>query len=577
MRKTGQPPVARKKSKKPKLSQADIKRRRTQRRHTQSIRKAFEQSGFIRVPEISDKEFTFQSATSDFDDAFIFENVVALCEYTTSQESDVSGHLRKKKVVYDTIQSNKKAFLEYFCTKFPAFQKSMGNNFTPEQIRVVIVYCSLATVKSELKELIPNVKYFDYNVAKYFEALATTIRHSARFELLDFLGIGYTEFGQAVIKPNSAQIDTYNGSLLPEAHSNFDEGFKVVSFYMDPDALLKRSYVLRNDGWRLGASLYQRMITPSKIAAIRTYLIQKRRVFVNNIIVTLPSSTKIVDNNGDTVLPSSLFKTSSCTIQIPSAFNTIGIVDGQHRVFSYHEGGTNEDKISKLRHLQNLLVTGIVFPEKLDSEEKLKFEATLFLEINSNQSNAKSALKQEINSVINPFAAESIAKRIITLLNSKSGPLRDQFARFFYDADKLKTTSVVSFGIKLLINPLSPSSLFSVWPETRKDKMLSEPDHDLLNNYVEYCASEINKIFIAVKKNLPDSDWRVNRKNHPGFLSSVNVIGIIACLRKIAAVGTVYSLNVYETKLMDISDFDFNSYKSSQYNKMGEAIFGKYF
>jgi len=89
-----------------------------------------------------------------------------------------------------------------------------------------------------------------------------------------------------------------------------------------------------------------------------------------------------------------------------------------------------DDEISAMRDQQNLLITGIIFPEEMNDPDKLKFEAKIFLEINSNQSRVKSDLRQEINEILNPFAAEAIARGVIRVLNDKHGPLQDYFERF---------------------------------------------------------------------------------------------------------------------------------------------------
>ena len=49
------------------------------------------------------------------------------------------------------------------------------------------------------------------------------------------------------------------------------------------------------------------------------------------------------------------------------------------RTYAYHEGDDiYEPHIAKLRKIQNLLVTGILFPQKESKESRLKFEANLF-------------------------------------------------------------------------------------------------------------------------------------------------------------------------------------------------------
>jgi hypothetical protein len=124
-------------------------------------------------------------------------------------------------------------------------------------------------------------------------------------------------------------------------------------------------------------------------------------------------------------------------IQIPNIPNSIGIIDGQHRVFAYHQTDPDDLEIKKLRVQQNLLVTGIIYPSNTHELDREKFEARLFLEINSNQTNAKTELKQAIGLVIDPFSNESIAARVLKGL-SADGPLSHFMGQNFYDVGQLK-------------------------------------------------------------------------------------------------------------------------------------------
>lgn len=92
----------------------------------------------------------------------------------------------------------------------------------------------------------------------------------------------------------------------------------------------------------------------------------------------------------ETVDASILNSTAPVTIKLPDKPNSIGIIDGQHRVFAYHESKDDDADIAALRIQQNLLITGIIYPEGISDLEREKFEAKLFLEINSTQTNAKS-------------------------------------------------------------------------------------------------------------------------------------------------------------------------------------------
>lgn len=235
------------------------------------------------------------------------------------------------------------------------------------------------TVRAELKRQVPDATYMDYSVVRYFKLLTQTVRRSARHEILAFLGVTYSQFGERILSSSPPARASFPGSVLPESHSNFPPGYKVVSFYIDPAALLSRAYVLRRDGWRERNGLYQRMIIRSKIESVRCYLIEHKRVFVNNIIVTLPDSTKVLDASENTIDPASIKKTQPAAISMSYEFNSVGLIDGQHRVFSYYEGGSSEPVIAPLRKQQNLLVTGIIYPDGISAEDKTRFEASLFL------------------------------------------------------------------------------------------------------------------------------------------------------------------------------------------------------
>lgn len=152
------------------------------------------------------------------------------------------------------------------------------------------------------------------------------------------------------------------------------------------------------------------MLHPSKIKAMRKFLYENDRVFINNIIVTIPvdeitlynqDKEKLeIDDNGE-IKCNGTIKTDPISVEIKDNTNIIGIIDGQHRVYTYHEGtDIYENKIKDLRIKQNLLVTAILFPRNLQKQDCLKFEATIFKEINSNQRKVSSELLQIISALL---------------------------------------------------------------------------------------------------------------------------------------------------------------------------------
>lgn len=570
--------LKKKKKKKKQLSQIEKEQLKIKRTHFREVRSVFTTCGFERISSASDQEFTFDGTTSDLDDIFVYHNIIVLCECTVSQNK-ISEHLKKKKVLYDKILKDPPAFRNFLSQTFPDFSASQDPKYQPHHLRIKILYCSRYPLKAELKADVPGVLYFDYNIIRYFKAISERVKYSARYELFSYLGLSHKDIGAAAISQGAVAQLSYKGSILPDGQSHFPKGYKVVSFYVDPAALLERCYALRKDGWRDDIGLYQRMIRQTKIDSVRKYLLSKQRVFINNIIVTLPDTTKLTDDDGNTLDPAKIQETEPGNILLPSEYNSIGLIDGQHRVFSYYEGGRDEDKISILRVQQNLLVTGIIYPSNLSSTDRSKFEATLFLEINATQTNAKSDLKQAIGILLEPFSQNSIARRIVNLLNEKDS-LNGEFEKYFYDKGKIKTTSIVSYGLRQLIKSNGDDSLFRVWNHPSKADLEHSPTDGLALEYVKFCATEIDTFISAVKAVIPTERWTTDSKVKGRMLTTTVLNGLIICMRYIIEEKKkLYSFDTYKTRFVagDLSKFNFSTYKSSHYAQLGEALFEKYF
>ena len=569
-------PIKTLRKKKSKLTAAERSSRKLKNDHISAIRSTFRNAGFQRVTGVSDREFTYEGQRSDVDDIFIFENVVVLSEYTCSQSSDVGGHLKNKKIIYDKILNNTSNFIDFLSNKFSASAAQFPQKYHASQLVVKILYCSRHDFDHHYKDNVPGPIYMDYPAVRYFSAVSGAVRKSSRFELLHFMGILPSDIGSdGKISVSSGSKD-YAGSLLPEAHSHFEKGFKIVAFYADPESLLRTCYVLRKDGWRDSLNLYQRMISKTKIDAIRSYMKKQKRVFINNIIVTLPPEVKPLNDKSETVDPATLTRTMSITIKVPDKPNSIGIIDGQHRVFAYHEAIIDDPEIAQLRIQQNLLVTGIIYPTNISAAEREKFEARLFLEINSTQTNAKSTLKQAIGLVLDPFSNESIATRILSKL-AKTGPLSGVVEQYFFDTNKLKTSSIVSYGLRPLVKTSGTDSLFSVWTHAEKEKVAIGQCPDALGDYIEFCVKQINKTLGSIRKNLSHDRWTTDSRTKRRVLATTYVNSFLIVLRLLVENKKSLSEVDLSNAFKGIDDFNFAAYHSSQYKRMAEEIYEKHF
>ena len=393
------------------------------------IRTIFKDIGFYRIPNIDGKEIVYKERTSEMDDVFVCENIILITEYTIAKNP--GEHIKNKSIFYNKVLENKKDFIGFLKIepKLNSFKKYYDENieakYSLNHLKIYILYCSRFSISEEHKKTSKGVIFFDYHLVQYFKSLSKVIKRSSKHEFCDYIGIPYEEFGNNILKSDDTTSSKYLGHILPEEKSNFKGGYKIVSFYIDANSLMRRAFVLRQEGWRKKENIgyYQRMFEPKKISSMRKYLSEKERVFINNIITTI-SEDKIklydekdnelqIDENGQ-FINSSKTKVTPTKIEITDECNIIGLIDGQHRTFAYHEGDDMyENKIKIIRDIQNLLVTGIIFPKNEKKETRLKFEANLFLEINSNQTNVKSQLKQEIELMISPFSPVAIGKRIL--------------------------------------------------------------------------------------------------------------------------------------------------------------------
>lgn len=575
--------MATKKKKKVKLTPEQKKQKAEQRKKALAERKfridintVFKNASFEHILT-RDVHFSFKEKRTEFDNIFIYENLVVVVEDTCSTNSDeIRIHLLKKSVIYKHFQANKDEFIPFLENTFPRFKEIRNTKYDSSDFKLIFVYCSKNRFEERHKSDFPDIIFLDYNYLCYFLSLAKNIQKSSRFELFKFLRLQIQDIGINQGK-NFKKI---SGSVLPESPSGFPQGHKVITFYIDPASLIELSYVMRKDGWLDDDSLYQRMIIKSKISSMREYLAKEKRVFINNIIVTLPSSTRL-SRDGNTISFKEVTRTEPIEIQIPIEYNSIGIIDGQHRVFAYHEGQDQYEKeISKKREKQNLLVTGIIYPQNLNRFEQTKFEARLFLEINDKQNKTRPDLKQAIETIVNPFSVIAISKRIIIKL-SNSGALNDVLEVHFYDKGKIKTASIVSYMLRHVVKLSGDDTLFKLWNHPEKNKLIDKNDKILLDNYINFCTDEINRLFSAFKKTMALQNMWLQNQRLSRVLTTTTINGVIFCLRKIIMEKNLtYSFDEYDKKLSKLKiDFrpGYFQYKSSHWKDLGEDMYKQCF
>lgn len=567
---------------KTKLTPEQRKQKRENAQFKRDIRTMLTNSGFEFVPT-RDQEFEVAGHRGELDGVYVYENVVVAVEETlTTKQSDVVDHLRKKAEFYRHLAKHRVEFITVLKSLFPRFEHHCREprEFSDDELKVFFLYCSRTQVEGDYRDRYRDACLFlQYPHLQYFLQLSKTIKRSARFEIFKFLGLNFEDIG---FQSSATDSTGYQGLLLPHTPSGFPTGYKLVSFLMDPATLLERGYVLRADGWMDDQALYQRLLVRGKIAKMREYLTTEHRVFVNNIITTLPKTTNLLDPDTNKVIENiDPNRITPVGISIPRTFSAIGIVDGQHRVFAYHEGNDNsEKKISTLRGKQHLLVTGIIYPANQSQEKKQLFESKLFLEINDKQTRVKGQLKQDIERIVNPYSPVAIAKSVIAGL-ADNGPLSGQLEVHFYDRQKIKTTSIVSYGLVHIVklDDKSAGSFFNGWNGSHKSALQKGEAPEALQAYVKYCTTELNKLLGAFRAALPDGMWTDDRKVS-SVLTTTTINGLIFCMRCLLENNKLQDFDGYLKgfKKMQVnfakSKFRF---KSSHWKELGERLFKECF
>lgn len=565
------------KKKKRKVKQALTDLQKKQKKLHKDVGDIFTFMGFKSI-KTGGKDVTIGLQTSDCDSVHIYENIILICEETAGSKDD--NHLRKKNDFYEEVAKHKADFIDWLKTNWPEkFENE--TTYTTARYKIFYIYISRETVEENKRERYNQLKYIDGKALRYFLKVADSIRYSARNEIFKFLGLDLKHIGPT---QQSAQQYAYSTVIFPEDVSGMPSGVQLVSFVMKAKELLDCAYVFRKEHWNEDSGFYyQRLIDKPKISSIRKFLVKNKRTFIDNIIVSLPKEVKFctVDDDGNEIDNIEVSEVSDFTtnikIKIPYNINSIGIIDGQHRVFGHHFGyDKDEPVIAELREKRHLFVTGIYYKRGMSESAKRKFESGLFLEINSKQRKVVPQLLQHIESLQEPLSSIGIAMSVIEKMNARS-PFLNMFILSEIDEKEegIRTPSIVRYGLQQLVEITEDKNgLFKLWSDAEKNVLLekeSEKMDEVRKRYVKYCADSICRFFIGVKDSHDDA-WK--------FTDSklLTVTSIVAFIKSFDAAVEKYGLrdsNFYRDKLKKLK-IDFKQkkfpYVSSQWAKLAVEI-----
>lgn len=566
-----------KKKKKKKILSAEEKSiiKRQTKLH-KDLLSVFRPMGFEYLP-VNNYHAYYGGVKSELDDVFIFENLIIICEETLSIDKD---HLRKKNEYYEKLLLEKDTFIDYLKLKY-LDKFSKFDTYSNSQYRFFYIYLSEQRLEEEVKKIYNNFKYLDLKSLKYFNRIIGSLKLTGRNEFYKYLGIELSDVGFASTGTDDKNIDS--AVIIPEGSSGFPTGIYLFSFLMNAEELMDCAYVLRKDGWDTEMNyFYQRLVEPSKVESIRKYLAQHKRTFIDNIIVSLPDDISFQKKNDrgfyDSVTDiSELQKIENLRIRIPYKINSIGIIDGQHRVFGHYKGTDSlEIEIAKLRKKRHLLVTGLYFTKAFSENKKRKFESELFLHINSQQKKVDSSLLQYIQNLQSPNSPVGIAISVLNYLNNNQ-PFLNLFFLSPLDTNGIKTPTIINYALKDLLEVSdTKETLFKYWTyEGKENLFLEDYDQLVLDKYIEFASKSLAIYFSAIKDNFKD-DFTIVKAKESKLLSVTSIVAFLLAYKKsLEKYKSIKDFTFYKSKISQLRiDFSKKNFPfvSSQWPKFVEQI-----
>lgn len=540
------------------------------------IRESFVNAGFEYL-KTEDMHKKFGLKTGELDYVFLYENILLVCEdTTTSSPNDIKDHLRKKKQTVDQISDNFHQFLTWLKTDFPdKFEKF--SNFSASRYRIFFLYFTKndSGLTNDDIKLYKPIQVIEYASLNYFHQTSRSIKKSAKYEIFRFLSLKNSDIG--IPSPSKIENSITTPIIYPTDNTGLQNGVRVISFMMCANTLLRDSFVLRKDNWEDSIQLYQRLIEKDRIHTIRKFIADRGETFFNNIIVSLPKGVSFKDENNNVIELEKINDYQNCSVVIPDEMNSICVIDGQHRIYAHYEGDDKlEAKISLLRNQLHLLVTGLVFPPKMDKLERSKFESQIFLDINSNSRPVPNDVLLHIQTLQDPYSDMGIARQVIAGLN-KEKIFLNRFELSLLENSKIKIASIIKFALRYLvsINPnTSRPNLYTFWSG---DKVaLSAHDSDSLEMYIAFLVSSL-KLYFGALKDTHKNDWENDESR---ILSVTSINGFIMAFHNSIAVYGVQDFVFYQ-KCFNAFSMDFSKerfpYVSSRYKLFSKEILTRAF
>ena len=374
-------------------------------------------------------------------------------------------------------------------------------NDNPKKVKFILATYNITLNDPDLIRLKEhNIVHLNEDGIEYFELLTSHLGKAAKYQLLGLIFKGQTISGL------KNKVPAIRGEM---------GGYKYFSFSIEPEILLKLSYILHSSAINndsLGS--YQRMVSKTRIKQIGNYL-DDGGYFPNSIIINIETDRE-KDLSFDNLKAEHDSKSSDvCVLHLPKKYQSAFIIDGQHRLYGYSN--------SMYKNTNSIPVVAFV---NLPPEEQVQ----MFVDINHKQ---KSVSKNLLTTIVADlkFGSDNYKEAIFALKSRLLQKLGQNQGSPLYKRiviGEIKRTKITCLTLDYLISYGLNKSLF--FARISRGKLqetgplwIDGHYHKMLDKAYEYFAEIFKTISLRLERN-----WKLG--NNEGGVVSTNV-GVMSIIR----------------------------------------------
>lgn len=345
-----------------------------------------------------------------------------------------------------------------------------------------------------------NIFHLNQDDINYYEQLINQLGISAKYQLFARI------FANQEIPEIKNKVPAIKGKM---------GGYIYYSFSIEPDTLLKISYILH----RINTSndtlnTYQRMVKKNRINQIDKFLDGENNFFPNAIIINI-DTRKGKPLEFDVASASEHNSNSKLgVLHLPKRYKSAFVIDGQHRLYGY---GKNQYRFTHT-------IPVIAF-ENLPSDK----QANLFVEINHKQKSVPSNLLKSLdaelkwNSPIADDAINALKSKLAQILNEREeSPL---YNRIIMGEDRGTQTKCITLTY-IFDYALNKTNYFG--EISKRDLIRTGPLYagDLAEKTLNKAYKFFHLLFSLFEEKLPEQ-WRLGSGNGGFVARNIGISSII--------------------------------------------------